>query len=200
MRKEYGDVGQARQLFSEEQGITFLDEGIHNFRLQNGAALTVYASPFTPSPEASMGFQFKLNDDHNFSVLPPDNKRVDVAITHEPPKSVLDRTASMKRGGCDQLFAAIAKARPRLHCFGHIHEGWGAKLVTWRGKEGTTTTITTPSHLTEIDNGASKLIDSVANYKPRKFEGEDDVKDRQNRKEQLFRNGFKRTSHCKDDK
>ncbi|KAK1774735.1 Ser/Thr protein phosphatase [Copromyces sp. CBS 386.78] len=199
VRKEYGDFGQARQLFSEDQGITFLDEGIHTFRLQNGATLTVYASPFTPSPEAAMGFQFKLDDEHNFSISPPDNnKRVDVAITHGPPKGVLDRTASNKRGGCEELFAAIAKARPRLHCFGHIHESWGAKLVTWRGKEGTTTT-TTPSHLTEIDNGASKLIDSVASYKPRKLEREDDAKDRKRRKEQLFRDGFRSTSHCAND-
>ena len=23
------------------------------------------------------------------------------------------------------------RARPLLHCFGHIHEGWGAERVTW---------------------------------------------------------------------
>ncbi|KAK3351121.1 Metallo-dependent phosphatase-like protein [Neurospora tetraspora] len=208
MKKEFGDVGQARQLFSdsEDENITFLDEGIHSFRLQNGATLTVYASPYTPSPNnfrevpRLSGFQFKHDDGHNFSISTPDNKRVDIAITHGPPKGVLDRTCSNdrnKRGGCGQLFAAIAKARPRLHCFGHIHEGWGAKLVTWRGKEPTTTT---PSHFTEIDNSASILIDSLANYKPRKFESEQDAKDRKKRKERLFRHGFRSTSHCKDDK
>ncbi|KAK3501412.1 Metallo-dependent phosphatase-like protein [Neurospora crassa] len=199
IKKEYGDFGQARELCSnsEDESIIFLDEGIHSFRLQNGAALTVYASPFTPSRDAHQGFQFKHNDEHDFSISPSDNKRVDIAITHGPPKGVLDRTSSNQRGGCDQLFAAIAKARPRLHCFGHIHEGWGAKLVTWRGKEPTTTT---PSHFTEIDNGASILIDNLADYKPRKFDSEQDAKDRKKRKERLFKDGFRSTSHCKDDK
>ncbi|KAJ4371935.1 hypothetical protein N0V85_009091 [Neurospora sp. IMI 360204] len=199
IKKEYGDVGQARQLFpdSEDESITFLDEGIHSFRLQNGATLTVYASPFTPSREADMGFQFKPHAVHNFSISPPDNKRVDIAITHGPPKGVLDRTYSNKRGGCGQLFAAIAKARPRLHCFGHIHEGWGAKLVTWRGKKPTTTT---PCHFTEIDNSASILIDSLANYQTSKFDSEQDVRDKKKRNERLYRNGFRSTSHCKDDK
>lgn len=193
VKEEYGDVGEARQLFMDAQdGITFLDEGTHTFRLHNGAALTVYASPFTPSPEATMGFQYKLDTEHEFDISP----KVNVAITHGPPQGVLDRTASNKRAGSEELFAAIAKARPLLHCFGHIHESWGAKLVTWRGKETTASTSSTPSHFTEIDNGASNLIDSAANYKPKKFDREEDIKDRKKRREQLFRDGFRSTGSC----
>lgn len=40
-----------------------------------------------------------------------------------------------------------------MHCFGHIHEGWGVKLVTWRER-----TTAMPSHLTDIDNGQSYPI------------------------------------------
>ncbi|KAJ8104907.1 hypothetical protein OPT61_g10501 [Boeremia exigua] len=25
----------------------------------------------------------------------------------------------------------MRRCRPRLHCFGHIHEGWGAQRVEW---------------------------------------------------------------------
>ena len=25
------------------------------------------------------------------------------------------------------------RCRPRLHCFGHIHEGWGAERIDWMG-------------------------------------------------------------------
>lgn len=25
------------------------------------------------------------------------------------------------------------RSRPLIHCFGHIHEGWGAERVTWPG-------------------------------------------------------------------
>lgn len=28
------------------------------------------------------------------------------------------------------------RARPLVHCFGHIHEGWGAEIVTWKEKAG----------------------------------------------------------------
>lgn len=209
VKKEFVDVGQARQLFAdaENEGITFLDEGIHSFRLQNGACLTVYASPYTPSLEATAGFQFKPHDDHTFSIRSPanndnnnnNNKRVDIAITHGPPRGVLDRTASSPRSaGCPQLFAAIAYARPRLHCFGHIHESWGARLVTWRGTEPSSSIR--PSHLTDIDNGASVFIDKLANYKPNKFESEQDTKERKKRMERLYKNGYRGTSHCSDDK
>jgi len=30
-----------------------------------------------------------------------------------------------------QLFAVVAKARPQLHCFGHIHEAWSARIARW---------------------------------------------------------------------
>jgi hypothetical protein len=29
------------------------------------------------------------------------------------------------------LLKAVARAKPLVHCFGHIHEGWGAETVTW---------------------------------------------------------------------
>lgn len=36
----------------------------------------------------------------------------------------------------------MARAKPLVHCFGHIHEGWGAETVTWEDalatKEGGT--------------------------------------------------------------
>ncbi|KAL1844761.1 hypothetical protein VTK73DRAFT_1831 [Phialemonium thermophilum] len=51
MKKEYGDLGDARRLLAEARadGIVFLDEGLHRFPLPNGARLTVYASPLLSS-------------------------------------------------------------------------------------------------------------------------------------------------------
>lgn len=132
VRREYGDYGEVRQLFKEAEaeaaGIVFLDEGTHRFTLENGALLTVYASPWTPSLGGHWGFQYhpEQGQGHNFAI----EKGVDVVITHGPPRGIMDYTASDQRAGCPDLFAAVARARPRLHCFGHIHEGWGAKLVT----------------------------------------------------------------------
>ncbi len=50
---------------------------------------------------------------------------VDVLITHGPPAGILDRTADGDEAGCEELLAACDRVRPRLHVFGHIHEGYG---------------------------------------------------------------------------
>lgn len=44
----------------------------------------------------------------------------------------LDVCVTGKRAGCPHLLAALERARPRLHCFGHIHEARGAERVSWR--------------------------------------------------------------------
>jgi hypothetical protein len=50
-------------------------------------------------------------------------------MTHSPPHGIFDYTGYKKRAGSPSLFAAFAKAKPRVHCFGHIHESWSAKLA-----------------------------------------------------------------------
>ena len=178
IRKEYGDFGEARQLFEKEKdrGIIFLDEGTHHFILNNGASLTVFASPFTPSL-GDWGFQYHPGQGHDFPI-----EGADIVITHGPPKGIMDYAQSGQRAGCSGLFKAVAKARPRLHCFGHIHEGWGAKLVAWRKEISDN-----PSHLTDVDNGKSII---VANLSRLEAEQEDArYADRR----------FYTTSHCSDD-
>ncbi len=49
----------------------------------------------------------------------------DVLVTHGPPRGILDRTVTGVAVGCDDLLAALARVRPRLHVFGHIHEAYG---------------------------------------------------------------------------
>ena len=56
---------------------------------------------------------------------------VDIVITHGPPYKRLDPTASVPAVGCPLLLRAVMRARPKLCCFGHIHEGWGAERVRW---------------------------------------------------------------------
>lgn len=175
VEQAYGYYGEARKLFSQETGVTFLDEGTHTFRLQNGAVLNIYASPYTPSL-GDWGFQYHPDHSHTFSI-----HTVDVIITHGPPKGILDYTHSGQRAGCPYLFEAIAQARPRprMHCFGHIHEAWGAKLVTWRQKLSAN-----PSHLSDIDNEKSVLIDTLSTI--RKSAGRTSIK-------------CSATSHCAGD-
>lgn len=50
---------------------------------------------------------------------------IDVLITHGPPAGLLDRTSRGDDVGCADLLAAVQRTKPRLHVFGHIHEGYG---------------------------------------------------------------------------
>lgn len=119
----YAIVERVRQ----EDGIHLLiDEGTYHFVLPSGAKLTVFASPWTPVHGQS-GFQYAKNQ-HEFPIL----KGTDVVITHGPPFSILDKTAQTgKMVGCKRLLRAVARAKPQVHCFGHIHECSGAAMVQW---------------------------------------------------------------------
>jgi hypothetical protein len=117
---------------ARQDGVVFLEkEGVHEFVLENGALLRVYASAWTPR-FGNGAFQYDVlpNDvGHSFDIPPG----VDLAITHGPPYYVLDRTIRGTHVGARALWRAVAKARPKVHCFGHIHEGWGAEMIRWKG-------------------------------------------------------------------
>ena len=49
----------------------------------------------------------------------------DVVITHGPPRGHGDLTEYGQRAGCADLLGRMEVIRPRVHCFGHIHEGYG---------------------------------------------------------------------------
>ena len=56
-------------------------------------------------------------------------------MTHGPPLGILDKTSHGEEVGCAHLARAVERCKPRLHCFGHIHESWGAQLRSWTTKE-----------------------------------------------------------------
>ncbi|MHC4910897.1 MAG: metallophosphatase domain-containing protein [Planctomycetota bacterium] len=49
----------------------------------------------------------------------------DVLVTHTPPHGILDETLGGLAAGCEELRERMRAVRPRLHVFGHIHEGRG---------------------------------------------------------------------------
>ncbi|KAF3483630.1 metallophosphoesterase domain-containing protein 2 [Arthroderma uncinatum] len=177
-KKEYGDVGEARRLL-ETAGITLLDEGTHHFRLQNGASLSVYASPHTPI-FGYWGFQYPREQGHEFDIT-----GADVVMTHGPPRGILDETYRGNEAGCTNLFGAIAQARPKIHCFGHIHEAWGAKLVAWQD------TNVESSYSTSVDEKKSVIINSLKGSQGSE-ELMDELKAHQHE-------GYYATSHCTGD-
>ncbi|XP_074182611.1 metallophosphoesterase domain-containing protein 1 isoform X2 [Rhinolophus sinicus] len=62
---------------------------------------------------------------------------VDILITHGPPLGFLDWVPKkMQRVGCVELLNTVQRrVQPRLHVFGHIHEGYGVMA------DGTTTYV-----------------------------------------------------------
>ena len=52
-------------------------------------------------------------------------------MTHGPLLGRLNKTFRDKEAGCEHLLRAARRFKPRLHCFGHIHEGWGAQRASW---------------------------------------------------------------------
>lgn len=92
--------------------------------------LKIWGSPYThrfPGQNpACMAFSVKAElqlKDH-FDLIPND---LDILITHSPPYGILDQCVN-GRAGSEMLRQAIFRARPRLSCFGHIHEQ-GGKIV-----------------------------------------------------------------------
>ncbi|ELR11455.1 Ser/Thr phosphatase family superfamily protein [Acanthamoeba castellanii str. Neff] len=74
---------------------------------------------------------------HDWAFMPPDDAGlkaawakvpagVDVLITHGPPHKVRDKTYQGANAGCPLLADAVFKRiKPAVHCFGHIHTGYG---------------------------------------------------------------------------
>lgn len=90
------------------------------------AGLKFWGSPWTP-----VFFDWAFNRARGEPIaerwrLIPDD--TDVLITHGPPYGILDQVMTGTRGesvGCEALRARVEEVRPRLHVFGHIHEGYG---------------------------------------------------------------------------
>jgi Icc-related predicted phosphoesterase len=57
-----------------------------------------------------------------WELIPEDT---DVLVTHGPPWGHGDMTDRGERVGCRDLLEVVERVRPKLHIFGHIHEGAG---------------------------------------------------------------------------
>jgi Icc-related predicted phosphoesterase len=87
-------------------------------------------------------------------VLIPDD--VDILVTHSPPQQVRDwvrdyREGAIKACGSESLRNAYRRIKPKMHVFGHIHEGYG--------QDGnSSTTFVNASHVNERYEPVNKPI------------------------------------------
>jgi len=156
--EKYSDevLGEIKELYvgerARQSGIRYLEEGTASFTLKSGARLNVYASAWQPE-FCNWAFGYAREDDRfnppplgsdrpanpvpDFDISATGGGGVDIMITHGPPKGFLDTTVRGDDVGCDHLRKAVRRCRPLVHCFGHIHEGWGAVLKSWGLEDGT---------------------------------------------------------------
>ncbi len=86
--------------------------------------IRLWGSPITP-----WFFDWAFNRQRGADIrrhwaLIPDG--TDVLSTHGPPYGILDEVLRDPRPvGCRDLLNRIGEVRPRIHVFGHIHEGYG---------------------------------------------------------------------------
>lgn len=87
-----------------------------------------YGSPYQPE---FCNWSFNLPTGgkelkQKWAMIPDDT---DVLITHCPPEGVLDKVnIGGTNAGCKHLRDRVKKIKPKLHLFGHIHEGRGVNV------------------------------------------------------------------------
>ena len=101
--------------------IVYLENAETTITCANGRRLRVYGSPLSPR-HGNWAFQYPRSRDVWKGTIP---EKVDVLVTHGPPRGHLDLLTL----GCPYLLNELWRVRPRLHIFGHVHEGAGTEWL-----------------------------------------------------------------------
>jgi Icc-related predicted phosphoesterase len=107
-----------KQLFHEND-IIYLDNAQVEIE-----GIKIWGSPYTPR-YGGWSFMKERGDEMSriWKMIPEDT---DILITHGPPMNILDFTLRGKvNAGCWDLAHKIKQIKPKLHLFGHVHEGYG---------------------------------------------------------------------------
>lgn len=109
-------------LLSEHPSITYLENSSAEVM-----GLKFWGSPWTPR---FYDWAFNADPDKLIEVWSTIPEGIDVLVTHGPPFGILDETEEGVNAGCKILLHEIqTRAKPKYHVAGHIHEGYGTKVV-----------------------------------------------------------------------
>ncbi|USP78109.1 Metallo-dependent phosphatase [Curvularia clavata] len=111
----------AEQASLDWGSVIYLNSESRTISCSNGHRLNIYGSPLSPR-HGNWAFQYPRNEDAWHGKVPEDT---DILITHGPPKGHLDAG----HFGCKFLLDEFWRKKPRLHVFGHVHEGYGVEWV-----------------------------------------------------------------------
>ena len=110
-RQVVEDVGKGDIIYLENESVV-----INNIKF--------YGTPVQP-PFMNWAFNvFEPKLSEYWKIIDDDT---DVLVTHSPPYMIGDYVPhSMQHEGSPSLYREVMdRIKPRLHCFGHIHEGYG---------------------------------------------------------------------------
>jgi Icc-related predicted phosphoesterase len=102
-----------------------------DFYLENSSAevmgLKFWGSPWT---QRFFDWAFNADPDKLIEVWSQIPEGLDFLVTHGPPHGIMDETEEGVNVGCKILLHEIqTRAKPKYHIYGHIHEGYGTKVV-----------------------------------------------------------------------
>ncbi|KAG8949773.1 hypothetical protein FRC04_008313 [Tulasnella sp. 424] len=128
-RQEMDDAEEImRGELAQEGNVVYLKNESHEFKVKpEGRTWSIYGSPWTPY-FGGMAFNYSKEEAEGIVGEFP---RSDILLTHGPPHGIHDETLRGELVGCPTLLAYLARLRPRLHVFGHIHEARGATIHSW---------------------------------------------------------------------
>lgn len=87
-----------------------------------------YGSPWTPE-FFDWAFMLPRGSPIMKSAWDLIHQDTDVLITHGPCYGILDKVVRDRINvGCELLLNRIREIQPKIHCFGHVHEGYGVLL------------------------------------------------------------------------
>ena len=108
-----------------EESVVLEGVSAHDF---NEYKFNVFGSPITPNFGKWAFMRARGEQINKHWKLIPEN--TDILVTHGPPKYILDEipgfTGMTEHVGCEMLAHKVFEIKPKLHVFGHIHEGAGA--------------------------------------------------------------------------
>ena len=97
--------------------VQYLQDSTAEIRFANGRNMSIFGSPWTSTP-GTWAFHHARDQDPWTNQIPNDT---DILVTHQPPRFYLDGGG----WGNENLLGELWRVRPRLHVFGHIHQGYG---------------------------------------------------------------------------
>jgi predicted phosphodiesterase len=89
------------------------------------AGYHIWGSPWVPQYSAS-AFSIREGSQRLIDKRCMIPTETDVLMTHGPPYAILDNTSKGAKAGCRVLRERLGRVKPLVHCFGHIHEGYGS--------------------------------------------------------------------------